>query len=108
MNTNRQTIFDNHTAPAALLASAGGIHPKPLTTSLFHFVCQHLGVHPKACIMRRQREMAVEVQAVLVGTDHLVLISLCFVVSLGCPFEGGVYVPVIEQLYHNVAGLSYE
>jgi hypothetical protein len=51
---------------------------------------------------------SVGAQAVLVGADHLVLISLGFVVSLGCPFEGGSYVSLIEQLYHNVAGVSYE
>jgi hypothetical protein len=47
-------------------------------------------------------------QAVLVGADHLVLISLGFVVSLGCLFKSGSHVPVIEQLYHNVREVSYE
>jgi hypothetical protein len=51
---------------------------------------------------------SVGAQTILVGADHLVLISLCFVVSLGCPFEGGSCAPLIEQLYHNVAGVSYE
>jgi hypothetical protein len=108
MNTNKQTIFDNHTSPAALLACAGGIHPKQLTTSFFHFVCQHLGVHPQTCIMRGQREMSVEVQTTLVGADHPVLVFLCFTVCLGRTCAVMSDAPIIEQLYRNVNGASYE
>ena len=47
-------------------------------------------------------------QAILVGADHLVLISLGVVVSLGCPVESGSHIPLIEQLYHNVSEVSYK
>jgi hypothetical protein len=52
--------------------------------------------------------MSVGVLVKLAGADHLVLISLGLVVSLGCPFEGGSHALIIEQLYHNVAGVSNE
>ena len=61
MNTNRQTFFDQSTALTAPLAGVGGVHREQLTASLFHFVCQHLGEHAQACIVRGQGKVSVAV-----------------------------------------------
>jgi hypothetical protein len=52
--------------------------------------------------------MSVEVQAILVGADHPVLVFLCFIVRLGRTCAVMSDAPIIEQLYYNVNGSSYE
>ena len=61
MHTYRQTLFHEHTTLAAPLAGVGRVHLNQLATSFFHFVCQHFGEHPQACVMRGQREMSVRI-----------------------------------------------
>ena len=61
MYAHRQTLFDQLPTPAATLAGVGRVHHNQLATSLFHFVCQHLGEHPQACIVRGQRQVSVRV-----------------------------------------------
>ena len=95
MHTHRQTLFHQLPAPAALLAGVGRIHRNQLATSLFHFVCQHFGEHPQACVMRGQREMSVrvdELEIEVFDRDQVVAFSQLT----------GELVPVVVALIGNL------
>ena len=95
MHTHRQTLFHDLTTPAAPLAGVGRVHRNQLATSLFHFVCQHPGEHPQACVMRGQREMSVRVDELEIEV---------FDRDQGVVFRQltGEFVPVIIALVGNL------